>query len=341
MEKTPDMDDMINEAAKDLSELDESGIISEYFQFVGHFEDITTKELAHEHVQIVAKDIAAFQNDPDLPNKLKGLFPEKAANKDRFKGLVDSLNSLSFEEIQFVNPEKEEAIICILSLLADGYRKAQKGEKALKKNKGKAEEALIKNSGINKLLRCIQLIAHSEDLYQKGLPLNISKSEDVALLEKVRLMGFIEGSMASRNKIFENKDLKRIIHSAVSAKKVNNGRWDVVKDIKKSLLSIATEKWENGSKVYHNKMANYLVELVFDELVFDEKENVPRKFEKSGLPKEEEDIVKVSKLLNELRSQYADEEINAKLPSNKVMRKEITKTAHKYCCVRGVHKKPK
>ena len=57
MENTTDMNDMIDEVVKELGESEEPSVISEYFQFVGRFEEITNKGLAHEHAQIVAKDI--------------------------------------------------------------------------------------------------------------------------------------------------------------------------------------------------------------------------------------------------------------------------------------------
>ena len=330
MEKTPDMDDMIDDLVKELSESDEPSVVSEYFQFIGHFEDITTKELVHEHVQVVVKDIAGLQNAKDLPDKLKKAFPEKADIKDEFKGLVDSVKSLSFEEIQFANPEKEEAIICLLALLSDDYRKQQKGE-----------VALIKRSGINNLLRCIQLIALTEDLYQKGLPPGINQFEDIDLLKNVRLLGFIEGSMVARNEIFENEELKEIIHSAVSAKKVRDGRWKVADRISEFLASIAAQRWENGDKTYHNNMADYLLELFFDELVFDEKDKVPKNFGKSGLTKDEKDVLKVRQLVDDLRHKYTDRKIYDKIPSKNAMMNAIKPIAYKLGFIRGVHKKAK
>jgi hypothetical protein len=335
MENTPDMDDMINEVVKELGKSEESSTTKEHFQFIGQFEEITTKELEHQHVQVVAKDIAVFQNDPDLAEILKRTFPEKEASKEKVKGLVDSLRSLSFEEIQFVDPEKEEAIIYLLTILADDYRKPQKGEKAL-----------IKKSGINRFLRCIQLNVLSEDLYQKGSPLCINRSEDVDLLEKVRLMGFIEGSMVARNEIFDDEELQKIIQGAIAAKTVRKGRRDVTRKIEDFLLSIATQKWEKADKTYHNNMADYLLELVFDELVFnepipDKEGKIRRKFNESGKTKDSQDVLKIKKFLESLRSEYSDKKIYYKLPGRLAMMNVIKPTAHEFGRVRGVNKKGK
>ena len=117
MEITPDMDDMINEVVKDLEKSEESGIASEYFEFIGRFEDIANEELKHEHVQTLAKDIETLQNAPDLPDKLKKTFPERAISEEQFQSLIHMLRSLSIREVQFIEPKKEEAIVCLLTHL--------------------------------------------------------------------------------------------------------------------------------------------------------------------------------------------------------------------------------
>ena len=329
MENTLDMDVLMDEVVKKVGKTESSRIVTEYLSFIQQFEDTAEEEMKHEHVQVLIQDIEALQKDPGIEETLKKAFPDKTGNEPKLKNLMDRVMALTFQETKFFEPDKEEEFICLLTLLANKYSQFKKGEKALPKR-----------ISIHKYLRAIQMIKNSQDLYLEDFPNCFSKTEGIHLLEKIRVMGFIEGLLAAKDEMLSDESLQKIIHSYVAAKTVRKGRWDVTNEIAKGLVGIATRKWEKGDTTYHNNMADYLLEVIFDELVFDKDDKKPKKdFKESGLSKEEEDTLRVRNLLKEIRSEHSDKKIASTLPCRTAMISALRPSAKKFGCLRGVKNK--